>query len=48
MGRLVKLLRIQRSTNTEGKALVDLGVVSEGEDTAIVDLGLSDNQSMSN
>lgn len=37
---LVELLGIERSTNAKGEALVDLGVVCEGENTAVADLGL--------
>jgi hypothetical protein len=37
---LVELLGIEGSANAEGETLVDLGVVCEGEDTAVVDLGL--------
>lgn len=40
MAGLVELLGIERSTNAEGKALVDLGVVCEGEDTTVADFGL--------
>ena len=38
---LVELLGIEGPTNAKGKALVDLYVVGEGEDAAVVDLGLS-------
>jgi hypothetical protein len=41
MSSLIELLCIERSTNAEGEALVDLGVVGKREDTAVVDLGLS-------
>jgi hypothetical protein len=37
---LVELLGIEGSTNAEGEALVDLGVVCEGEDATVVYLGL--------
>jgi hypothetical protein len=37
---LVELLGIERSTNTEGQAAVDLGVVGKGGNTKVVDLGL--------
>ena len=37
---LVELLRVERTTNTEGQAAVDLGVVSERGNAKVVDLGL--------
>jgi hypothetical protein len=37
---LIELLGVQRSSNAEGEALVDLGVVCKGKDAAVVDLGL--------
>ena len=40
MAGLVELLRVERGTNAKGEALVDLGVVGNGGDTAVVDLGL--------
>lgn len=40
MASLVELLGIERSANAEGEALVDLGVVCKGENTAVADLGL--------
>ena len=40
MASLVELLCVKGSTNAEGEALVDLGVVGEGEDATVVDLGL--------
>jgi hypothetical protein len=39
---LIELLRVEREAETEGEALVDLCVVAEGEDTAVVDLGLGE------
>jgi hypothetical protein len=40
VARLVKFLRIEGAANAEGQAAVDLGVVGEGGDAAVVDLGL--------
>lgn len=37
---LVELLGIERATNAEGQTRVDLGVVGEGRDAEVVDLGL--------
>jgi len=37
---LVDLLAVERETNTKGEARVDLCVVGEGDDTAVVNLGL--------
>jgi hypothetical protein len=37
---LVELLGIERTTNTEGKTGVDLGVVGEGCNAEVVDLSL--------
>ena len=37
---LVKLLGVERDADAESEALVDLGVVGEREETAVVDLGL--------
>lgn len=37
---LVQLLGIERATNTEGQTAVDLGVVGEGSNAEVVDLGL--------
>jgi len=37
---LVEFLGIEGTANAEGEALVDLNVVCEGEDAAVVDLGL--------
>lgn len=37
---LVELLGVEGGTNTEGEALVDLGVVGKSSDTTVVDLGL--------
>jgi hypothetical protein len=37
---LVQLLGIERATNTEGQTAVDLGVVGEGSNSKVVDLGL--------
>ena len=40
VARLVQLLGIERATNAEGQTTVDLGVVSEGRNAEVVDLGL--------
>lgn len=40
VARLVQLLGIERAANTKGQAAVDLGVVGEGCDAEVVDLGL--------
>lgn len=40
MAGLVELLGVEGSADTEGEALVDLRVVGEGRNTAVVDLGL--------
>lgn len=40
MARFTQLLRIKRATNAERDAAVDLEVVSEAGNTAVVDLGL--------
>ena len=40
MGRLVELLGIKGSANTEGDALTEKDVVGKGGDTAVVDLAL--------
>jgi len=37
---LVELVGVERKTNTEGGASVELGVVGESSNTAVVDLGL--------
>jgi hypothetical protein len=37
---LVQLLGIERATNTKGQTAVDLGVVGEGRNAEVVDLGL--------
>jgi hypothetical protein len=37
---LVQLLGIERSANTERQTRVDLGVVGEGRNAGVVDLGL--------
>lgn len=37
---LVELVGVERETNTEGGASVELGVVGKGSNTAVVDLGL--------
>jgi hypothetical protein len=37
---LVQLLGIERATNTESQTGVDLGVVGEGRNAEVVDLGL--------
>ena len=37
---LVELLGIERAANAEGQTAVDLGVVGEGSNTEVVDLGL--------
>lgn len=37
---LVQLLGIERATNAEGQTAVDLGVVGEGSNAEVVDLGL--------
>ena len=37
---LVELLGVEGDTDADGEALVDLGVVGEREETAVVDLGL--------
>jgi len=37
---LVQLLGIERATNTKSQTAVDLGVVGEGSNAEIVDLGL--------
>lgn len=38
---LVQLLGIERAANTESQTRVDLGVVGEGRNAEVVDLGLS-------
>lgn len=38
---LVQLLGIERAANTESQTGVDLGVVGEGRNAEVVDLGLS-------
>jgi len=40
VGGLVKLLGIERGTNTEGDTLTEEDVVGNGSDTTVVDLGL--------
>ena len=40
MAGLVQLLGIERATNAEGQTAVDLGVVGEGSNAEVVDLGL--------
>lgn len=40
MSGLVELLSIERQTETEGGASVELGAVGKGRNTAVVDLGL--------
>lgn len=40
MAGLVELLGIERATDAKGQAAVDLGVVGEGSNTEVVDLGL--------
>ena len=40
MAGLVELLGVEGDANAEGEALVDLGVVGQGEETAVIDLGL--------
>lgn len=40
VGGLVKLLGIERGTNTEGDALTEENVVGNGSDTTVVDLAL--------
>lgn len=40
VGGLVQLLGVEGGADAEGDALVDLGVVGDGGDTAVVDLGL--------
>jgi hypothetical protein len=37
---LVELLGIERATNAKGQTAVDLGVVGEGSNAEVVDLGL--------
>jgi hypothetical protein len=37
---LVDLLSIKGSTNTKSEALIDLGIVGDGDDTTIIDLEL--------
>lgn len=37
---LVELLGVEGDADAEGEALIDLGVVREGEEAAVVDLGL--------
>lgn len=37
---LVQLLGIERAANTKGQAAVDLGVVGQGSNAEVVDLGL--------
>lgn len=37
---LVQLLGIERAANAKGQAAVDLGVVGEGSNAEVVDLGL--------
>lgn len=40
MAGLIELLGIERTANTESQAAVDLGVVGEGSNAEVVDLGL--------
>lgn len=40
MAGLVQLLGIERAANTEGQTAVDLGVVGEGSNAEVVNLGL--------
>ena len=40
VGGLVELVGVERKTNAEGGAGVELGVVGKGSNTAVVDLGL--------
>ena len=40
MAGLVELLGIEGATNAKGQAAVDLGVVGEGSNAEVVDLGL--------
>lgn len=40
MTSLVELLGVERKTEAESGACVELGAVCEGEDTAVVSLGL--------
>jgi hypothetical protein len=37
---LVELLGIERATNAKGQTAVDLGVIGEGSNAEVVDLGL--------
>jgi hypothetical protein len=37
---LVELLCVERAADAKGESLVDLDVVGEGEDAAVVNLGL--------
>jgi hypothetical protein len=43
---LVELLGIERATNTESQTRVDLGVVGEGRNAEVVDLGLESTVSV--
>ena len=40
MSALVEFLRVERKAQTQSEAWVDLGIVGEGEDAAVVDLTL--------
>ena len=40
VGGLVRLLGIERSTNTEGDALAEKDVIGKGSDATVVNLGL--------
>lgn len=42
MGSLVKLLGIERTTETQGDTLAEEDVVGDGSDTTVVDLGLGE------
>jgi hypothetical protein len=41
---LVQLLGIKGAANAKGQAAVDLGVVGEGRNTGVVELGLHNHQ----
>lgn len=44
VGGRVKLLGVERSTETQGNTLTEENVVGDGSDTAVVDLGLGEGQ----
>lgn len=45
---LVQLLGIERAANAEGQTAVDLGVVGEGSNAEVVDLGLTTGEHRDN